>query len=335
VNTKRLCAGVWLFPNATPVELVEAIEFADSAGIDELWLGDEGPSGWDPFAVCAAAAMRTSRIVLGVAVANPITRHPGATTLNAMTISELSNGRFRLAYGPGGSLPLAPFGLQVTTPVATMEWALRLSRAVARRERLDDPRPGFGYVPQPDARSVAALPIWVGARGPRLNEVAARLADGVFLSGLDRYQLPVVAEWVRTASTIGRSNTPIEIATYLTACFDEGLLARYGPQFVHGLAKGPAATLAALGLDSAHVNLASEDLRLGNEESAKRLVQGPVLDAVLATGTNAHVASLVSEAARATHASSIGIAVISDHPLNDVSRCVAVFQTMGLISPLP
>jgi 5,10-methylenetetrahydromethanopterin reductase len=334
-TTKRPGVGIWLFPNATPVKIVEAIEFAESARIDEVWLGDEGPSGWDPFAICAAAAMRTSRIILGVAVANPITRHPGATTLSAMTISELSYGRFRLAYGPGGSLPLDPFGLQVTAPVATLEWALRLSRSVACGEPLSDTRAGFRYVPLPDARAVPELPIWVGARGPKLNEVAARLADGVFLSGLDRFQLPVVAEWARSAETSRLPDAPIKIAAYLTACFDERLVLRHAPQFVHGLANGPIATLAALGLDRAAVSLASDDLRRGNEEAAKRLMRGPVLDAVLAAGTTAHIASLLAEAAVATHASSVGLAVVGEHPIDDVSRCVDVFQSMDLISALP
>jgi 5,10-methylenetetrahydromethanopterin reductase len=334
-TTKRPGVGIWLFPNATPLKIVEAIEFAESARVDEVWLGDEGPSGWDPFAICAAAAMRTSRIILGVAVANPITRHPGVTTLNAMTISELSHGRFRLAYGPGGSLPLDPFGLQVTAPVATMEWALRLSRSVACREPMGDTRAGFRYVPPPDARAVPELPIWVGARGPRLNEVAARLADGVFLSGVDRFQLPVVAEWARAGTTSRRPNAPIKIAAYLTACFDERLVSRHAPQFVHGLVNGPSTTLAALGLDHAAVSLASDDLRRGNEEAAKRLMKGSVLDAVLAAGMTAHVASLLAEAAVATQASSVGLAVIGEHPVSDVRHCVEVFQSMDLISPLP
>jgi 5,10-methylenetetrahydromethanopterin reductase len=318
---------VWLFPNATPPELLEAIKFADSAGIDDVWLGDEGPSGWDPFAICAAAAMQTSRVVLGVAVANPISRHPGATTLNAMTISELSQGRFRLAYGPGGSLPLDPFGLAVTTPVPALEWAMRLSRCVARGEALEDER--GGYIPPAGARVFPELPLWVGARGPRLNDVAARLADGVFLSGIDRYQLPIVAEWARSNRLM---EAPIEVATYLTACFDAETLWRCIPQFVHGLANGPVATLSALEVEATQVRIASEKLRDGNDVAAREILQGRVLDAVLAAGSTAHIASLLTNVAATTAASSIGIAVIGSRPLEDIKSCVDVFRAMDLIS---
>ena len=57
---------------------------AEEAGIDELWLGDEGPSR-DPFSVLAAAAQRTDRITLGVSVTNPFLRHPAVTAATAMT----------------------------------------------------------------------------------------------------------------------------------------------------------------------------------------------------------------------------------------------------------
>jgi alkanesulfonate monooxygenase SsuD/methylene tetrahydromethanopterin reductase-like flavin-dependent oxidoreductase (luciferase family) len=325
-----LQSGVWLFPNATPRALVEAIELADASGIGEVWLGDEGPIGWDPFAICAAASLRTRRVVLGVAVANPHTRHPGASTLAAMTIFELSLGRFRLAYGPGGSLPLEPFGLEASSPVATLEWALRVSRSVAHAATLVDPRPGFSYHPPPDARPVPDLSLWVGARGPRLNEVAARLADGVFLSGIDRFQLPVVAGWVREArpSTL---RAP-QVATYLTACFSDELISRYAAQFIHGIADGPETMLGALGLDRVEVKQASDQLRSGNDSDAVRLLCGPVLDSVLATGTNEKISGLLAESALATSATSVGIAVMGDDPVADVSRCVDVFQTMGLIS---
>ena len=53
-GVRSVRTAAWLFPEASSAALVDAIVAAEDAGIDELWLGDEGPSR-DPFSVLAAA----------------------------------------------------------------------------------------------------------------------------------------------------------------------------------------------------------------------------------------------------------------------------------------
>ena len=50
-----LRTGVWFFPEASAPELVDAVVEAERLGLDEVWLGDEGPAR-EPFTVLAAAA---------------------------------------------------------------------------------------------------------------------------------------------------------------------------------------------------------------------------------------------------------------------------------------
>ena len=77
--------GIWLFPESTGPRLVDAIVRAEELGLDELWLGDEGPAR-EPFAVLAAAAQATTRIRLCVGVTNPYVRHPVLSATSALTI---------------------------------------------------------------------------------------------------------------------------------------------------------------------------------------------------------------------------------------------------------
>jgi len=102
--------GVWLFPDAPAESIVAAVHRAEQLGLDEFWIGDEGPAR-DPFTLLAAAAAVTTRIRLGVAVTNPYVRHPAITAVAAMTIQELSDGRAILGIGPGGSIALDPLGI--------------------------------------------------------------------------------------------------------------------------------------------------------------------------------------------------------------------------------
>lgn len=168
--------GVWLFPAAPAERLVAAVVRADELGLDEVWLADEGVAR-EPMTILAAAARETGRVRLAVGITSPALRHPGALAATAATVDELSGGRFVLGLGVGGDKSLDPFDLSVERPVATMTEAIATARAVLGG------RAEAGYRPPPHAAPPRPVPIWVGARGPRLLDVACRLADGVFASG--------------------------------------------------------------------------------------------------------------------------------------------------------
>lgn len=170
--------GIWLFPAAPADRLVEAVVRAEEVGLDEVWLADEGVAR-EPFAVLAAAARETTRIGLAVGITSPLLRHPGALAATASTIDELSGGRFTLGLGVGGGMSLDPFGLVADRPVELLAGAIATARAVLDG-RSDD---AVGYRRPDHAAPPRSVPIWVGARGPRLLELAAREADGVFVSG--------------------------------------------------------------------------------------------------------------------------------------------------------
>lgn len=174
--------GVWLFPSRPVAELVDAIVAAEEAGLDEVWVADEGVAR-EPVTVLAAAAVRTSRIRLATGITSPLLRHPGAIAASLATLDELSDGRAVLGLGVGGHLSLDPFGLRADTPVASVRDAIETARSVFRRVGSEHYRPPNHAMPPRD------VPIWVGARGPQLVRLTTRLADGLFLSGCTPEQL--------------------------------------------------------------------------------------------------------------------------------------------------
>jgi 5,10-methylenetetrahydromethanopterin reductase len=206
-TTKRV--GVWLFPAAPAARLVDAVVRAERLGLDEVWLADEGVAR-EPMAVLAAAARETTRIGLAVGITSPVLRHPGALAATAATVDELSGGRFTLGLGIGGDKSLAPFGLVADGPVARMTDAIATARAVLDGRADDD----AGYRPPDHAAPPRTVPIWVGARGPRLLELAAREADGIFVSGCSPAQHDRVAAVVAPARSTGRE---VGLALYQSA----------------------------------------------------------------------------------------------------------------------
>lgn len=168
--------GVWLFPGVPAGELVDAIVAAEQLGLDEVWVADEGVAR-EPVPILAAAALRTTRIRLCIGVTSPLLRHPGAIAASIATVDELSAGRAVLGLGVGGELALGPFGITTERPVGVLRGAITTARDVMGRRAGDD------YRPPDHAMPARFVPIWVGARGPQLVRTAARLADGLFLSG--------------------------------------------------------------------------------------------------------------------------------------------------------
>ena len=134
VGTPRF--GLWMFPDHPASLLADVIVAAEAAGLDEVWLGDEGPAR-DPLVTLAAAAVRTSTIALGVAVTNPYLRHPAATASAFATLAELAGpGRVVLGMGSGGDLALGPDrrGAGAAPPAGDRRGPHRPGRA-ARRGR--------------------------------------------------------------------------------------------------------------------------------------------------------------------------------------------------------
>lgn len=206
--------GAWLFPGlvspgnerASIHQVVDAVVLADDAGIYEMWLGDEGPAGYDPFVVAAIALAQTSRIRIGIGVANPVSRHPGALAAMMCALDASAPGRVILGLGVGGGLPLDPFGLRPAT-VARLDESLAVLRAVFAG------MPGDGYTPPAAAVCSPNLPIYLGGRGPRVNNLASTSADGVLLSGIDPDQLQTVVGYAHASRPIALTILPVHAET--------------------------------------------------------------------------------------------------------------------------
>ncbi|MCY4666232.1 MAG: LLM class flavin-dependent oxidoreductase [Acidimicrobiaceae bacterium] len=310
--------GVWVFPNAPAPGLVDLARHVEALGLDELWVGDEGPAR-DPFAVLAAAAVVTDRIRLAVGVTNPYVRHPGVAAASMLTIHELSGGRAVLGVGAGGQISLSPFGLRASKPVDRVSEFLDIASAVAAGT------PVSGYSP-PDvavteAASGAPLPLFVGARGPRLNRLASQRADGAFVAGMPPFRYPAVVGWARSVR-------PIDIALYPSVAFTDKAVERHRPEMVWSLLDAPPEVRKEIGLESKAVSAAAEALRNGDPEPARTLVDDTVLDRVMLVGRPAVVGRRLAELVREHRPASVGLALLQDDLHEGVSHAAEAFAAM-------
>jgi F420-dependent oxidoreductase-like protein len=184
----RIGVNVGHFTGRPPRDLVEKVRALDAAGFASLWFAEAyGSDVFTPLAFCAA---HTSRVRLGAAVAQIPARTPAATAMAATTLDHLSEGRVVLGLGASGpQVSEGWHGVPYARPLArTREYVEIVRRVLARQEpvtydgeffRLPAEGTGLGK----PLRSLLhpfrdALPVHLGAEGPRNVALAAEIADG-------------------------------------------------------------------------------------------------------------------------------------------------------------
>lgn len=313
--------GIWLFPDRPAPELVRLIVLAEELGLDEVWVGDEGPAR-EPFTVLAAAALATSRIRLAVGVTNPYVRAPALVATTMLTVHELSGGRAVLGVGAGGSLSLAPFEMRADRPVEHIRRFLEVADAVA------EGRPAPGYHPTATAIRSAGppVPIFVGARGPRLNQLASELADGAFVSGLPPFRYREVIGWARSVR-------PIEIALYPSVAFGPEAREHLRPDLVHALADSPAGVRSRLGVSEVDLGAALEALAAGDREPARALVTDSLQEQLMLVGGPDDVGQRLAALVREHQPESIGLAITQrdmEDGLRQAARTLSVMKRLAV-----
>lgn len=171
---------------------MEAIaQRAEQLGFDSLWLADHlvfrrpdaeeiGP--WEVFTFLGALAAVTHRITLGPLVAATSFRNPALLAKMADSLDEISNGRFILGLGAGWHEPeYQAFGYPFDHLYTRFAEALAIISRLLHGERVTHSATFYQTHEtflRPRGPSRNGPPIWIGASGPKMLELAARYANG-------------------------------------------------------------------------------------------------------------------------------------------------------------
>jgi F420-dependent oxidoreductase-like protein len=183
--------GLSLSGSGGPRQMVERAILAEERGIDSVWTSEAW--GSDAFTPLAAISARTTRIGLGTAIAQIATRSPGATTMTALTLQELSGGRLRLGLGVSGPQVIEGWhGLPFSRPLlATREYVTILRSALAADHRVEfdgaiyqvpfrgEGATGLGKALRSTLPGWPQTPILIAAIGPKNVALAVEIADGL------------------------------------------------------------------------------------------------------------------------------------------------------------
>jgi F420-dependent oxidoreductase-like protein len=173
--------GVGFDAGSSLAPAIERATLADHLGYDSIWVSQLPPSRDTPL-VLATYAAATQRIGLGTAVMPIYTRHPTAMAQMALTLDEISGGRFRLGIGVSHQVTVeSMWGLRLVHPVEAMREYAGIVRALITTGSVSVDGEHFSAHTAYTAPRREDLPIVISALSPRMLELAGEIADGVSL----------------------------------------------------------------------------------------------------------------------------------------------------------
>jgi alkanesulfonate monooxygenase SsuD/methylene tetrahydromethanopterin reductase-like flavin-dependent oxidoreductase (luciferase family) len=157
----------------------DVVRRADALGYDSVWVPHG--VGRDALHLLGMYGAATSRIGLGSGIIPIYPRHPVALAQEALTLSEATDGRFRLGIGISHR-PLmdSAFGIEVRRPLAAVREYVGVLRGLFEGrafEREGRRYEGRGLLQLPT--TPAAPPIYLAALAVKMTELAGEIADGV------------------------------------------------------------------------------------------------------------------------------------------------------------
>ncbi|MBZ0279362.1 MAG: LLM class F420-dependent oxidoreductase [Anaerolineae bacterium] len=183
--------GIMAGYSGAKIELpIDLIQEADRLGVYALWTAEA--YGSDAVTPLAWAGALTKNIHLGTAIMQMPARTPAMTAMTAMTLDQLSGGRFLLGLGLSGPQVVEgwhgqPYGKPLTK---TREY-VEIMRAIFKREKPVEHDGEYYQIPYKggDASGLgkplksiihgrADIPIYLAAIGPKNVQLCAEIADG-------------------------------------------------------------------------------------------------------------------------------------------------------------
>jgi alkanesulfonate monooxygenase SsuD/methylene tetrahydromethanopterin reductase-like flavin-dependent oxidoreductase (luciferase family) len=210
---------------ATWPDVREGAIAAEGEGFDGVWLYDHLAGSvhrqrWvlECWTTLTAVAVAVPRISIGSLVLNVANRDPGTLAVMAATLQQVSGGRLLLGLGAGGGrntpYRAEQLGLGRPVPGDTVRRQSVAEAVSTLRSVWSGTVGGVGGFLQPDPTP----PVILGGFGPKMAELAGRVADGINLPGgpgLSR--LLEVARTARVVSGQEPSTFVVTVSTDLSA----------------------------------------------------------------------------------------------------------------------
>lgn len=288
-------------------EAMEYVRYAEEQGFEAVWQAESRLVREATVPMAAFAAM-TERIKVGSGVVNNWTRNIGLLAATFVTLDDLAPGRIMLGIGAWWDPLASKVGITRRKPLQAMRETVEVSRRLLAMERvtfqgefvkLTDVQIDVIHG-DPSARNV---PIYVGATGMKMMELAGEIADGVVLNYMvsPSYNTAALEALGRGAARTGRRVEDLDRPQLVVCSLDqdrEAAMDRARELVTQYLGQQPH-IMKASGVDQALLDEIGKVLTwpAGPDEirRAMKLVPDEVVQLITASGTAEECRAKVQE----------------------------------------
>jgi 5,10-methylenetetrahydromethanopterin reductase len=285
-------------------EILRHARALDDQGFDTIWLAEAYPwwrkhqmEARSSTALSPLIGRETERLAVGWGIISPYTRHPVQVAMEARVTQEaLGGGRFYLGFG-ASKIFMRHIGegeRKPARPRTAVKEAIEIVRGVLSGEAFDyDGREFAAHVPPlaDEAETPReAVPLYVAGTGPRMQELAGEVADGLLTPSITTPEFVRYARenMARGAASAGRDPDELDLGCTIVASVDEDRdRGRQGAREIAGMylankvqnIRGSADTLLdKAGLTMDEIAPVAEAMERGGRVAAAGAVSDEILD---------------------------------------------------------
>lgn len=297
---------------------IDLIKQAESIGFDSVWTAEA--YGNDAVTAASWVLAQTDKIRVGTAIMQMPARTPAMCAMTAMSLHQLSGGRFIAGLGASGPQVVEGWhGVPYGKPVTRTKEYIEIMRKIMSREgpvefdgkiyQLPNKGEGTTGLGKPLKSILAAcpeVPIYTASITPAGLRCAGEVADGVFPVWMDPEKYDILGEHLEegfTRAGNGKSLKDFDVAPFVTVAANDDLDAAFdslrpwlglyiggmgakGKNFYHDYA-------TRLGYGDVATRI--QDLYLsGKKAEAEALVPNELLDAVALVGPHDRIRERLS-----------------------------------------
>jgi 5,10-methylenetetrahydromethanopterin reductase len=262
---------------------------AENCGFANLWITDHFGNR-NVFVTLAAAALYTNKITFGTGVTNPWMVNPVITAQSIATLNEIAPCRVVLGIGAGDKTTLEAVGMEMAKPMAAVREAIEIFRKLVSGESVAYQGEIFKTAGAKfNFKTRNKIPVYVGAQGPKMLEMAGKIGDGVLINASHpsdvEYAVKQANEGMKQA---GKSSADVDIAAYTSFSVNEDLkkaVKAATPVVAFIVAGSPPPVLEKHGINLTKADEIRQALKVGDFPKALAAVTPEMISAFSICGT--------------------------------------------------
>ena len=221
---------------------IELIQQAESMGYDSVWTAEA--YGNDAVTSAAYVLAQTSKIRVGTAIMQMPARTPAMCAMTAMSLDQLSGGRFIVGLGASGPQVVEGWhGVPYGKPVTRTKEYIQIMRKIFEREgpvefdgqmyqmpNRSEGTTGLGKPLKSILAAASDIPIYTASITPAGLRCAGEVADGVFPVWMDPNKYDVLGESIEQGFEKAGNDKSLEdfdVAPFVTVAMNDDLNAAY------------------------------------------------------------------------------------------------------------